>query len=357
MADAPEGKDAGSILVIGDDLSARQTLSQLLEREGYQVRCAPSGQTALLFACEEPPELILLDIRLPDVEGFEVCRRLKEDSGTRAVPVIFLSALGEAEDKVKGFAAGGADYIAKPFHAEEVLARVRTHLALYRLQRDLERRVEERTVALRRSEESLNERLRFEAMLSDLSTKFLNVPADRVDPEIEDAQRRICEDLDLDVSSLWQGSVVLPNLLTLTHFYRRVDGPRPPEQQMRGSEYFPWTYQQLIAGKVVAVSSTEDVPAEAARDRETWRYFGIKYPVHPARRQCRPPGGGVPVLPGHPARGVPPVHPHHRGLRLRLSHGPTRAGASGRAAIGRSSSRRATWSRRARSRRSSTAGS
>ena len=81
--------------------------------------------------------------------------------------------------------------------------------------------------------------------------------------------------LGLDLSTLWQGSVGPPNLLTLTHFYRRVDGPQPPEQ-MRASEYFPWTHQQLMAGKVVAVSSTEDVPAEAARDREMWRHFGVK---------------------------------------------------------------------------------
>jgi DNA-binding response OmpR family regulator len=157
-----------------------QTLSALMEGEGYEVRCAPSGQTALLFAREEPPELILLDVRLPDVDGFEVCRRLKESAGTCGIPVIFLSALEDAKDKVKGFAVGGADYITKPFHAEEVLARVRTHVALYRLQSDLGRRVEEQTATLRvantqlaqniealnRSEEALKERLRFETLLT-----------------------------------------------------------------------------------------------------------------------------------------------------------------------------------------------
>jgi formate hydrogenlyase transcriptional activator len=118
-------------------------------------------------------------------------------------------------------------------------------------------------------------RLAFETLLADLSSRFVNLSADQVDPEIENAQRRICEGLDLDLSSLWQGSVGPPNHLTLTHFYRRLDGPQPPAQ-MRGSEYFPWTYQQLMAGKVVVVPSIEDVPAEAARDREAWRQFGIK---------------------------------------------------------------------------------
>lgn len=132
--DRPQAKTGnGNILIVDDDLSTRQTLSALLEGEGYEIRCAPSGQTALLFAGEEPPDLVLLDVRLPDVDGFEVCRQLKEDAGTHAVPVIFLTALEEAKGKVEGFAAGGADYIAKPFHAEEVVARIRTHVALYRL--------------------------------------------------------------------------------------------------------------------------------------------------------------------------------------------------------------------------------
>jgi DNA-binding response OmpR family regulator len=133
MDSAPSKSMKGSILIVDDDLSARQTLSALMESEGYEVRCAPSGQTALLFAHEEPPDLVLLDIRLPDVDGLQICRRLKGDAGTRGVPVISLGALEEAEDNVKGFAAGAVDYIAKPFQAEEVLARVRTHVALYRL--------------------------------------------------------------------------------------------------------------------------------------------------------------------------------------------------------------------------------
>ena len=278
MDDAQEEKGAGSILVVDDDLSARQALSQLLEREGYEVRCAPSGQTALLFVGEEPPDLVLLDIRLPDVDGFEVCRRLKEDAGTRAVPVIFLSAREMTEDKVKGFAAGGADYITKPFHAEEVLARVRKHVALHRMQSDLKQLVEERTVALNRSEKALKERLQFETLLSNLSAEFVSLPPDQVDHKIEDAQRRICEGLDLDQASLWQGSVESPHLLTLTHFYRRVEGPPPPEQMSAG-DYFPWRLQQVMTGKVIVTSSSGDLPPEAARDRESWHHYGIKSAV------------------------------------------------------------------------------
>ena len=128
----------GNLLVVDDDLSARQTLEALLTREGYEVRCAPNGADGADVCREDPPELILLDIRLPDMDGFQVCRRLKEDHRTGNIPVIFISGLDEVVDKVKGFAAGGVDYVTKPFQAEELLARVETHLTLRRLQEQIE---------------------------------------------------------------------------------------------------------------------------------------------------------------------------------------------------------------------------
>ena len=128
----------GNLLIVDDDLLFRQAMDALLTREGYKVRCAPNGQMALMFAREDPPELILLDIRLPDMDGFQVCRRLKEDSQTSNIPVIFISGLDEVVDKVKGFVAGGVDYITKPFQSEELLARVETHLSLRRLQEQIE---------------------------------------------------------------------------------------------------------------------------------------------------------------------------------------------------------------------------
>jgi PAS domain S-box-containing protein len=130
-------KVKGNLLIVEDDLSARQAMEAFLTREGYEVRCAPNGQTALTFVREDPPELILLDIRLPDMDGFEVCQRLKEDRADKT-PVIFISALHELKDKVRGFAAGGVDYVTKPFQAEELLARVETHLTLQRLREQIE---------------------------------------------------------------------------------------------------------------------------------------------------------------------------------------------------------------------------
>ena len=186
----------GRLLVVDDDLNSRQTLDALLSREGYETGCAPDGATALMLAEADPPELILLDVRLPDLDGFEVCRRLKRSEKTDRIPVIFLSGLDDLADKIKGFESGGVDFITKPFQATEVMARVETHLALHRLRNQadtqnfvLEAMVRERTgeltdlteslvreiVQREKAEEALEERLRFESLLSDLSARFVNV--------------------------------------------------------------------------------------------------------------------------------------------------------------------------------------
>ncbi|MGO9110072.1 MAG: sigma 54-interacting transcriptional regulator [Thermoguttaceae bacterium] len=123
--------------------------------------------------------------------------------------------------------------------------------------------------------EDLQARLRFETLIDDLSLKFINLPGNEVDAEIEDAQRRVCQFLDLDMSSLWQWSHKSPESLVLTHLYRSLEGPPTPEP-MDAQEYFPWSVRQLQAGKVIYVSSIEDLPAEAARDQEVCRYFNIK---------------------------------------------------------------------------------
>ena len=159
-------KAGGNLLVVDDDLHVRQTLEALLTGEGYEVRCAESGEMALMFAGEYPPELVLLDIRLPDMDGFEICRRLRGDPRTGRILVIFISGLNEVVDKVKGFAAGGVDYITKPFQGEEVLARVGSHLdlkrtkeALQRAHDELDEKVKERTADLAKAKEELQARL------------------------------------------------------------------------------------------------------------------------------------------------------------------------------------------------------
>ena len=130
---------------------------KLLTEQGYKVRGAPNGTLALNAARLAPPDLILLDINMPDLNGYEVCKQLKANTQTCDIPVIFISALDEVLDKVKAFTIGGVDYITKPIQFEEVLARVQTHLSLRRLQQQLqqtnemlEQRVRERTEELQR---------------------------------------------------------------------------------------------------------------------------------------------------------------------------------------------------------------
>ncbi|MCS6813987.1 MAG: diguanylate cyclase [Cyanobacteria bacterium] len=128
----------GDILVVDDTPDNLHLLSTMLAEQGYKVRGAISGQMALMGAKAQPPDLILLDLNMPQINGYDVCLALKADPKTQGIPVIFISALDEVLDKVRAFKAGGVDYITKPFHLEEVVARVESQLALRRLQRALQ---------------------------------------------------------------------------------------------------------------------------------------------------------------------------------------------------------------------------
>jgi len=148
--------DPVSILVVDDTLTNIKLLLDVLGREGYRVLVARNGESGLEQARYARPTVILLDVMMPGMDGLETCRRLKADPTLKDIPIIFMTALGDLEDKVKGFSVGGSDYIVKPFQNEEVLARVRTHVQLRQLQLDaidtnlrLEKRVAERTQELK----------------------------------------------------------------------------------------------------------------------------------------------------------------------------------------------------------------
>ncbi len=425
-------KVKGNLLIVEDDLSARQTMEAFLTREGYEVRCAPNGQTALMFAREDPPELILLDIRLPDMDGFEVCQRLKEDRIDN-IPVIFISALQELKDKVRGFAAGGVDYVTKPFQAQELLARVETHLTLKRLQKqvevqnaqleqeiiraiqaeekarhaaeewrstfdsiqdpvsihdrdfgivranksfadtfgmeiqevigkkcyeiihgtegpwpncphsqtmgsgkavteeffeprlgrylqvsasprlndshevigsvhivqditerkraqealqrahdELEERVKERTADLATtneqlvaSEKALEERLKFERMVSDLSARFVNTNPGHVDREIERALQGIVDFFQASGCVLIEGSRD-ETMARVSHAAHGAGVPPLPLVGVDMVSLFPWASKVLPRGEVVRVTALDDLPAEAAVDKQSYRTWGVR---------------------------------------------------------------------------------
>ena len=119
-------RKAPNILIVDDNPANLKVLTLMLKKRGYEVRPVPSGKLALRAAQSETPDLVLLDVNMPEMDGYEVCRQLKENATLRRVPVIFISAMTNTLDKVKAFRCGGMDYITKPFHFEEVEARLQT---------------------------------------------------------------------------------------------------------------------------------------------------------------------------------------------------------------------------------------
>ncbi len=143
VAEKDERPVRGNILIVDDTPANLTLLTGMLKGKGHRVRPVPGGKLALKAVESEPPDLVLLDINMPEMDGYEVCGWLKQDIRFRDIPVIFISALTEALDKVKAFGTGGVDYITKPFQFEEVEARVETHLKLRRYQVSLETQVAE----------------------------------------------------------------------------------------------------------------------------------------------------------------------------------------------------------------------
>lgn len=157
----------GDILVVDDTMTALMMLVALLSTQGYQVSSAQSGAEALALAQKHPPDLILLDFNMPDMDGLAVCRELKLAPRTRDIPVLFLSSVSDSQTKVDGFEAGAVDFIIKPFERSELLARVNTHLDLARLKKRLSKLVEEKTESLRLSEQ------RFRALIEQAPEAIL----------------------------------------------------------------------------------------------------------------------------------------------------------------------------------------
>jgi len=159
LSNAPKTVE-GVILVVDDAPANLYLLCELLSAEGYEVQEAPNGQLALELVNSAPPDLILLDINMPQIDGYEVCRQLKANASTREIPIIFISVLDEAFDKVKAFEVGGVDYLTKPFQVEEVLARVKHQLTLQKQQKQITEqnlRLQQEIRARRTAEAALRE--------------------------------------------------------------------------------------------------------------------------------------------------------------------------------------------------------
>ncbi|MEG4319526.1 MULTISPECIES: response regulator [unclassified Microcoleus] len=139
----PSETPKGNILIVDDLIENLQFLTKVLNKHGYKVRSVTNGKMALRTIHNHPPDVILLDIKMPEMDGYEVCEALKVDENTSEIPVIFLSALDEVLDKVKAFQVGGIDYITKPFQSEELIARIQTQLTIQQQKHQLRKQIEE----------------------------------------------------------------------------------------------------------------------------------------------------------------------------------------------------------------------
>jgi len=186
-----------AILVVDDTPSNITVLMEIL-RDDYRVLAATNGEQALKIARgDPPPDLILLDVMMPDMNGHEVCQRLKAESSTRKIPVIFVTAMNQVEDETQGFALGAVDYITKPVSPPVVKARVKTHLALYDQNRELERMVGERTAELRHTRLEIIKRLGRAGEFRDNETGMHVVRVAHYCRLLGEAARMNEEDLDL----------------------------------------------------------------------------------------------------------------------------------------------------------------
>ena len=153
MSDYKTSEIRGVILLVDDTTADMHTLSEYLYEKGFEIRSASSGKEALRAAGDDPPDLVLLNVNMPEMDGYEVCMRLKSNKDLKRIPVLFISGLDEPTDKTKGFDVGGADYISKPFEFAEVLARVETHINSARIMAQLELATRERDAARKASEQ------------------------------------------------------------------------------------------------------------------------------------------------------------------------------------------------------------
>lgn len=184
---------SGVIVIVDDNPNNLRVLSSMLQQFGYKVRPALDGAMAIKSIIANPPDLVLLDIRMPEMDGYEVCRQLKSNPLTAEIPVIFISALQDTEDKVAAFKSGGVDYITKPFQLEEVLARVKAHLSLYQIQRDLQTMVEDRSKELTAALITLNESQKQYTHILEQTIQAISLTIEKRDPYTAGHQTRVSQ--------------------------------------------------------------------------------------------------------------------------------------------------------------------
>ncbi|MDA0265767.1 MAG: response regulator [Cyanobacteria bacterium] len=185
--------EAGSILLVDDKPTNLKVLSESLRHEEWVILVAPDGESALEQIALSTPDLILLDIRMPGIDGFETCQRLKNNPDTASIPIIFMTALSDTFDKVRGFQAGAVDYITKPFQKDEVMARVKLHFRLHQLAQQLQQKNRLLEIEIQERQE-VEESLRLEQQKSE--RLLLNILPQEIVNHLKQFQGSLAERFD-----------------------------------------------------------------------------------------------------------------------------------------------------------------
>ncbi|MEJ2559283.1 MAG: PAS domain S-box protein, partial [Anaerolineae bacterium] len=279
MIDEQGGLSQADILIVDDEPESLRLLIDILNKQGYETRPATDGLQALSAARLAPPDLILLDVMMPAMSGYEVCQALKTDEATRDIPVIFISALTGVSDKVRGFAVGGADYVAKPFQPPEVLARVETHLALRRMHQRLAEqnaRMQQLISERVRAEQALERQLALETIAATHASRFINLGIGKLDDEINDLLSALGKSSSVD------GIFVLVfdshQQQVEKHYQWFSRGRRPDRGLIRGLplEAIPWTMERLSRFETIICEDVRDLPPEADWEREFLQAISVR---------------------------------------------------------------------------------
>lgn len=249
----------GTVLVVDDNTANLKVASEYLKIEHFEVLTARDGETGIERAKLGQPDLILLDVQMPGIDGFETCRRLKADEQTKAIPIVFMTALTSVEDKLMGFASGGIDYVTKPFQLEELLARVSTHISVYQLQRELQAEIHERQLAEARTRQFVADashelRSPMTVLGGYLEVLLMGAKDDPVEAE------RIFKVMQNEVGRL---SRMVVDLLTLTRFdtsgrgFLRLEEVNLADLMRRVQDNF----KMLADGRRVELAIEEEVAA------------------------------------------------------------------------------------------------